>query len=277
MDPYAGFEPSVGEIRALRTFRIGPGGCLHSLFSDTPWQDGANVATCRRERENVTWHGAPDPACTCGFYAYGTARAATEYPHSRHVLAVVSCWGRVIAGTRGLRAERCRVEALWLSGAVPDALVAALRERYPSVAVYTDRDRMLAEHPLTPLDCYEAVPSRPRFPAARTLTIAALLAALLGVLPADWFGGKDAATLVWSCLAALFLVVALTRGWRKRDVAAYRQRLLSLAVVLWMLAPFAGLAGLLLLRLPLLELGAFLAVQHWQLYRAASRFPADIG
>ncbi len=46
MEAYAGFEPRVGEIRALRTFRIGPGGVLYPLFSNTPWSDGTNTARC---------------------------------------------------------------------------------------------------------------------------------------------------------------------------------------------------------------------------------------
>jgi hypothetical protein len=277
MDPYAGFEPQVGEIRALRSFRIGPGGGLHPLFSDQPWREGTNTAVCRRERETVVWHAAPDPDCTCGFYAYGSERATGEYPHSRHVLAVVACWGRVIAGTRGLRAEKCRVEALWLSTAVPEHLVDVVRERYPAVAIYRERAAMLAEHPPTALDCYDSVADQRRFRSGRWLSVAAVAAALAGVLPTAWLGGQSTAALVWGSLGALFLVLGLTRGWRGRDVAAYRQRLLSLAVVLWMLAPFAGLPGLFLLRLPLLELAMFLALQRFQLRRSAARFPADIG
>jgi hypothetical protein len=276
LDAYAGFEPLVGEIRALRSFRVGPGGGLHPLFSDQPWRDGANTAVCRREQRHPPWHGAPDPDCTCGFYAYGSERATAEYPHSRHVLAVVACWGRVIAGTRGLRAEYGRVEALWLSPTVPEELVARVRGRYPSVALYRDKDVMLAEHPATPLDCYDPAATG-RFRAGRWLPAAAALAAVVGVLPQGWLGGRHVAAAVWASVGLLFLVLAVTRGWRARDITAYRQRLVSLAVVLWMLAPFAGVLGLVLLRLPLLELAAFLLLQRWQLQRSANRFPAEIG
>lgn len=273
MDAYAGFEPQVGEIRALRSFRIGRSGGLHPLFSDAAWREGTNSAVCLRE--HPVWHDAPDSDCTCGFYAYGSEEATAEYPHGRHVLAVVACWGRVIAGTRGLRAERCRIEALWLSESVPPDLVDLVHTRYPSVALYTDRERMLAEHPLTPLDCYDAAAGgRLR---RRWLAVAALLAAALGALPSEWLGGRTTAELVWGSLAALFLVIGITRGWRGRDVTAYRQRLLSLAVVLWMLAPFAGVLGLFLLRLPLLELAAFLGLQRWQLHHGARTFPAEVG
>jgi hypothetical protein len=285
MDPYAGFEPQVGEIRALRTFRLGPGGVLYPLFVDEPWVDGANTASCRRARRDAgtgaacsSRHAAPDPNCTCGFYAYGSERAAGEYPQGRHVLAVVACWGRVIAGTRGLRAEFCRIEALWLSDAVPEELVGLVRDGYPSTAVYRDRARMLAQHPVTELDCYEAPAAPGRSLGERLLVAGALAAVVTGVLPAVWLGGPHWAALIWASLGAVFLIVALTRGWRgATDVAAHRQLLVSLAVVVWLLAPFAGPAGVVFLRLPLLELVVLMSIRHVGIVRAAGRFPAAIG
>ena len=121
MEAYAGFDPRVGEIRALRTFRIGPGGVLYPLFSNTPWSDGTNTARCRAggASDESAEHRAPEPDCTCGFYAYACEAAAAEYPNARHVLATVACWGRVIAGTRGIRAEHGRIEAIWMSETVP--------------------------------------------------------------------------------------------------------------------------------------------------------------
>lgn len=285
MDPYAGFEPQVGEIRALRTFRVGPGGVLYPLFSDAPWRDGPNTATCLRcpprtgtSADVLPPHPAPDPDCTCGFYAYGSEAAVGDYPHGRHVLAVVACWGRVIAGTRGLRAEQCRIEAVWLSDTVPEELVALVRDRYPSAAVYRDRARLLAAHPLTELDCYETPASPHRSRWTHVLAVAALAAVVTGTLPADWLGGPHPAAIIWGSLAAVFLVVATVRGWRRAaDPVAHRQRLISLSVALWMLAPFAGLVGLVLLRLPLLELAALVLIQRHRMVRAARRFPADIG
>ena len=286
MDPYAGFEPEVGEIRALRSFRIGPGGGLHPLFSDPPWRDGANIASCRRQDGGpmvrvlgtgaAPVHRAPDPDCTCGFYAYGTADAVDDYPHGRHVLAVIACWGRIIAGTRGLRAEQSRIEALWLSDAVPESLADLVRARYPSVVVYRDRARMLAEHPLTELDCYERPAVRSRWREGG-FAAAAVAAVGTGAVPAGWLGGPHPAAVIWGSLAVVFLVLAVIRGRRIGDVVGRRQRLISLSVVLWMLAPFAGVPGLVLLRLPLVELGALLLVQRRRMIRAAGQFPATIG
>ncbi|MGZ4567248.1 MAG: hypothetical protein ACXVFZ_10695 [Blastococcus sp.] len=285
MDPYAGFEPCVGEIRALRTFRVGPGGRLYPLFTDAPWQAGENTALCRLPRRPSTdirdvsaEHRAPDPECSCGFYAYGSEAAAAEYPHARHVLGVVTCWGRVIAGTRGLRAEHCRIEALWLSENVPADLSELVRASYPSAAVYRNRTRMLAEHPATPLDCYE-LDAHPRPSRGRLLLpVAALTALVVGALPRDWLGGPHEAAVVWSSIAALFVIIALAVGRRRpADPAAHRRRLLAVGVVVWSMAPFVGLPGLFLLRLPLLELGAVAVLQRRRFIRAARQFPARIG
>jgi hypothetical protein len=51
----------------------------------------------------------------------------------------------------------------------------------------------------------------------------------------------------------------------------------AFAVALWLLAPFAGAVGVLLLRLPLIQIAALLFVQRVLLARAASTFPAEVG
>jgi hypothetical protein len=279
MEPYAGFEPAVGEIRALRTFRVGPGGHLYSLFSDAPWREGENSADCRlRAADSLRQHPAPDPDCTCGFYAYGSAASAEEYPHARHVLGVVACWGRVIAGTRGLRAEHGRVEALWFSETVPADLVELVRGCYPSAAVFRDRAALLTEHPPTRLDCYDPEAQPRPIPGKRLLPVAALAAVVVGALPADWLGGPHPAAVVWSSIAAAFLLVALMVGGRRRaDPSAHRQRIIAVGVVVWIMAAFLGFSGLLLLRLPLLEVGAVAVLQRRRFMRAATQFPAPIG
>jgi hypothetical protein len=272
VEAYAGFEPQVGEIRALRTFRVGPGGWLYPLFSDAAWVEGTNTAACRLHVAGER-HDAPDPDCTCGFYAYGSLEAAAQYPFARNVLAVVACWGRVVAGTRGLRAEHCRVEALWLSGSVPDQLVAQVREHYPSVVILRDRGRLLSEHPLTHLDCYEEQGTRS---PARWLWPAAAAAVVLGAVPLDRLVGSRTAALLWAAVGGCFMLIALTRGGRAGD-AAGQQRLVSVAVALWMFAPLGGPLGLVMLRLPLVELAALALLRRQRMVRAAARFPAEIG
>jgi hypothetical protein len=277
VEPYAGFEPHVGEIRALRTFRIGAGGVLYPLFSDTPWDDGTNKARCRLIQAGVRApHAAPESTCTCGFYAYGSEEAAGEYPHAQYVLAVIACWGGVIAGTRGVRAEFGRVEAIWLSDEVPAELAGAVDRRYPAVAVYHDRPAMLAEHPPTELDCYE--PTVPRRGAGGRWLRGAIACAIgISAFPADWWaGGVDPRLASVAALGALVITALVMGRGGRTDLAARRRRLVLYAVALWVAAPFTGPVGTWALRIPLLQLALLIWLQRHQLRRAAGRFPAPI-
>ena len=274
MDPYGGFEPQVGQVRALRTFRIGPDGGLYPLFSNERWRDGPNTARC--SRKDSAPHRSPDPECTCGFYAYGAEQWVSEHPISRHVLAVVSCWGRIIAGTRGVRAEHSRIEALWLSAAVPADLVELIIRAHPSVTVHRDRSRMLAEHPLTELDCYEPAGRGGGRSAGRMWWAAAISAASLGVLPPDWLGGARSAAVLWTVLAVAFAMAALPVARRGRDVGCWGRRLLCLGTSMWLCASFLAPFGMALVRLPLLQAASLVGLQHMCVLLEARRIPADI-
>jgi hypothetical protein len=279
MDAYAGFEPAVGEIRAVRTFRVGPGGVLYPLFSNRAWTEGTNAAQCRVFRPDhaeSAAHAAPEPDCTCGFYAYSSALGAAEYPNAKHVLAVVACWGRVVAGTRGLRAEYARIEAIWVSNAVPAYLAEEMRNSYPSVAVYADKDTMLAEHPPTDLDCYEEPAPRRRTPMTVALWLAIAAALVMGVFPWQWLRDNQNARILWLVELAFFVLGAVVLGRKNADRAARRRSLLFLAVALWLVAPSAGTVGGLLLRIPLLQVGKVVVVQRIISARLATSFPADI-
>lgn len=140
----------VGEIRALRTFRLScDGSLLPVAHGSVPWSDGPNTARCARSD-----HTPAAPGCSCGFYAYGTLPAASRHVQARRVLAVVACWGRVIPGTLGLRAQHARIEALWVSPRAKSRYVALVRKRYPSVALYRSRQKMIRQHQPTHLDSY---------------------------------------------------------------------------------------------------------------------------
>jgi hypothetical protein len=281
MDGYSGFEPAVGEIRALRTFRIGPAGFLHPLFSKHAWTDGTNTAHCTARTGTFAApgppHHPPEPSCSCGFYAYASQAGLSEQPHGRHVLAVVACWGRVIAGTRGIRAEHSRIEAIWMSRAVPVELAAMVAARYRSAAFYTDRTRMLSEHPPTRLDCYEIDEPRDSVMTALTLRAVAVLALLVASLPTAWLAGTHHGYLIWAADLCLVLIGAAAFGRSRTKAEAKRQALRALAVVLWIVAPLAGPAGLILLRLPLGQIAGAIYLQRKLLEHAASRFPAEIG
>jgi hypothetical protein len=149
----------VGEIRALRTFRLSEYGYLNPVgyTAAGPWRDGPNTARCLGHS-----HTPAAPGCKCGFWAYGTYRAACDYAEARRLLAVVTCWGKVVPGTRGLRAQYARIEAIWLSGKIPRHFVQRLRRRYPSVTFYRSRRRMLRRNHPTLLASYEPEPKPQR-------------------------------------------------------------------------------------------------------------------
>ncbi len=279
MERFSGFEPQVGEIRALRTFRIGRDARLYPLFGSVAWTDGPNTATCRIPRSSRRGdpdHRVVDPACTCGFYAYADEEATAEYPHSRHVLAVVACWGRVVAGTRGLRTEHARVEAIWMSPTVPGDLAAGVVEQYPSAAVYAEKDDLLARHPLSELDCYERPTPRERTRSRIAMITAVLAAVILGLLPWHWLTRNHDALGLWAATLFGFVVAAVIFGGRLEAVARKRAVVCS-AAILWLLAPLAGPPGFYFLRLPVLQIAIVAYRQRRNIIRASNRFPADVG
>jgi hypothetical protein len=91
----------------------------HCIYSDVEM----HTLAAREGRDRC-----PLPECTCGYYAYydqqrhgGSFRVARSVP----LHGVVQVSGRVLMGTRGVRAEKMRIEALALHP--PDAYDADLR------------------------------------------------------------------------------------------------------------------------------------------------------
>lgn len=277
MRPFAGghappAEPLVGEIVGLRTFRVDESGLLLPLYSNLSWYDGTNTATCAPPTGDPghTDHAVPADDCECGFYAYGSVAAAGHHRNSRWVLAVVSCWGNVVAGTHGFRAEHARITAVWLHPNAPVWARRRVAQRYPTAAIYADRDAMLAEHPLTVLDCYERTPGRRLTPRLASATVGTVLLAL-GLLPEPVLRGSHVLWSVWlvttaavAAFAAWLLVGAHAPGHR---TAAY----LTAGVVAWLVAPLFGLAGW-LLRAPVLR-GAVVALGGYLVSLRPGYFP----
>jgi hypothetical protein len=279
MEIFDGFEPQVGDVRAVRTFRIASGGVLYPLFNDAAWSPGINSAVCRhlspvmQRGEN---HRVPAPDCTCGFYAYADELLAREYANARDVLAVVSCSGRVIAGTRGLRAQYARIDAIWMSPAVPAELAAMVETNYPDATVVADRNEMLSRFTPSVLDCYEpraAFTGTSHTRLVRAVLIGALVA---GQLPLRWLEVNHAVLVAWLLELCCLLRVMLHRRPSSEDAAGSGRRLIVVAALLWTVSPFAGTAGIFLLKLPLVLIAVFGVLQRRQLTRAARRFPADI-
>ena len=276
MRAFAGAEPLVGEVVGLRTFRVDESGLLLPLYSNRAWYDGTNTATCAPPTgdDPVTVHRVPDPACECGFYAYGTQRAASANRHARYVLAVVSCWGAVVAGTQGVRAEHARIDAIWLHPNVPAWTRRRVASRYPSARVYADRSAMLAEHPLSVLPCYAEGPER--HPARRAGAVGGVGALLtLGLVPAAILHRSAALWTLWlgvtvalGVLAAYLLVGTRARG---HLAAAW----ITAGVLAWVVAPQFGLAGW-LLRVPVLR-GLLVAAGGFLLTLWPGYFPVERG
>lgn len=153
-------EPMIGEVTALRSFRITDDGYLLPLTDaggHEPWPTETSSAKCNRKKP----HLAPDPHCTCGFYAYGN-RAWVEndglYAWSRLVLAAVHCSGRLVAGEKGLRGEKMRLVGCYVSKGIPSAVLDRLKENYPGVEFFTSRKALLSAHPETHLPTYIDAP-----------------------------------------------------------------------------------------------------------------------
>jgi len=136
---------------------------------------------------------------------------------------------------------------------------------------------MLANHPPTELDCYDPAGQGRCRPAGRLWWSAAITAALLGVLPADWLGGDRSAALLWLVLGVAFGVAALPIGRRGADVGCCGRRLLCVGTSMWLLAAFLGPFGMGLVRLPLLQAASIVGLQHMCVLLEARRIPADIG
>jgi hypothetical protein len=250
---FSGTEPLVGEVVGLRTFRVDDCGLLLPLYSGGAWYDGTNTAVCSPPTGHHPRgpHQVPADDCECGFYAYGSEAAAAQTRQARYVKAVVSCWGGVVAGTKGVRAEHARIDALWLSPRAPTWLRQRVATRYPSARIYADASAMLAEHPLTQLGCYHRPSVRHLAPSVIPALLGAAVLAL-GLLP---FGTLHANSTLWSLWLTVVGLTALLAGWLL--VGAHGAGHLAAAFVLagvlaWLLAPLFGWSGW-LLRVPVLR------------------------
>lgn len=230
-------EAMVGEVTALRSFRLTDDGYLLPLTDaggHEPWPTETHSAKCNRGKS----HPAPDPECTCGFYAYGNRSWVQEYgPYawSRLILAAVHCSGRLVAGEKGLRGERMRLKACYVNKTAPSEVMERLRENYPEVEFFTSRKALLKAYPETHLSTYLEAPKRPRLkPSFSILQVILALFAIpiLGINLVSIFSGSASfqgqlalllfAVLVWGPI--LIESVALLRtGMDPGSLAAMRR------------------------------------------------------
>lgn len=118
-----------GELRGYRAWQsdltkddLVPTGRLRAVNFSTIWNT-TQVAVCKKL---LLTH--PDPApkldCVCGLYAYYDCYETFDQHVSIRrgnpvapILGVVAASGKVILGTKGFRAQRMRILALWLPSA----------------------------------------------------------------------------------------------------------------------------------------------------------------
>jgi hypothetical protein len=198
----------VGDVRMVRTFRIGPAGQLYPVNSIDAWADGWNTARCGRGKT----HAPPGPNCRCGFYLYSDPAYALAQPPARQVMAAVATHGAMEIGSRGARASRARVEALWLGPRVSDQLAQAVRERYPTVTVFRDRTAMDQLFPLTHLDGFvkPRVSERTRRRLRPLMWTFLTTVVLLGCIPTRLTLTSPAGTALWLSLIVGSLAIMLT-------------------------------------------------------------------
>lgn len=188
-------EYVAGYVTGARAFGIDDDGFLTGVMFPQRWPQGVIEAQCWRvkapgcehERPVVKqWTGQaacgcdalPDPCgkspghprCLCGLYGYFDS--SSTYASPVRVSGVVAGWGRVLLGTRGFRAAKAAVLAIYLPPPTGPSVVDALRKgplaahlsgtyldnptrdriraNYPDLPVYTQLNRMLADFPPHP-------------------------------------------------------------------------------------------------------------------------------
>jgi hypothetical protein len=271
---FGGSEPLVGEVFGLRSFRVDESGLLLPLYSNDTWYDGRNTAQCvpPTGHHQHGGHRVPSEHCECGFYAYGTVEAAGHTRQMRYVQAVVACWGGLIAGTQGVRAQHARIVALWMNPAAPTWVRRRVATRYPSARLYADASVMLAEHPLSELPCY-AAPERRRACSRPLATAGGAAVLVVGLLPLPVLRHTD---LLWALWLAVTVAAGAVTAWLlvgARSAGHLAAAAVAAAVLAWLVAPALGLSGW-LLRLPLLR-GVAVAAGGYVLALWPRHFPVE--
>ena len=248
-------QPLVGEVVGLRSFRVDEAGRPRPLHSDTVWYDGPNTAVCTPPTgDRRLPHTVPDDGCECGFYAFGTREAAGRTRQMRYVQAVVSCWGGVVAGTRGVRAQYARIDALCLPPTPRRRSAVASRSATPR------RDCSPTPRPWWP-----SIRSarRPATAGGAAVPLAVGCARSgrgrgigdgpgFGVLPYSLLRSVQPLFELWLGVTVLAVVAS---GWPlvgSRGVGHRAAAYVVAGVAAWLVAPVFGLWGW-LLRLPLLR------------------------
>lgn len=117
-EPFTGPLVYRNSVTGYRLWFLKGNGRLRSKsWSDSDWAPGVNLAVCLRNL--VDPHDAPAPGCKCGFFAMVRRPELTELwdvrrkDHPSLILGMVKGSGNVIPGTKGWRAARAEILALY--------------------------------------------------------------------------------------------------------------------------------------------------------------------
>lgn len=162
--PQPTWEPQIGSLFGYRRFKVDSWNRIRP-WADIPyiWTPGENVAKCLKTAMYSTYslsfssssvprsapHRAPHHECDCGFYArfvYDDDVIEETWNLPTGVLGVIEAYGRAEVGTKGFRAEKAKIVALWLPGR-KQHLAERLPELYPDVAIYKTKAELFDAHP----------------------------------------------------------------------------------------------------------------------------------
>ena len=175
MSDYSGAEPPLipGTLRGYRSWNITglvstcPCGCGERMASEAgatllpvtyhtfAWVDGINVAVCGNGGPHQIPYVSPfgpEMECRCGFYA----KYRPEFIEGV-IRGVIEASGRIVLGTKGLRAEKARIIAAapndqWIFITSRDDVVDQLQKKYSSTKWFDTTATMLEEYPPQSVD-----------------------------------------------------------------------------------------------------------------------------
>lgn len=170
------YEFAMGSLQGLRSWNVDEKGRLVAASLGTVWRPGENVAECfavpycpryRSAPWSMTSTGEPapcsspdctgryhtaerhtfEPNCDCGFWAFS---AEDFYPHAT-VIGVIEAWGKTAIGSKGFRAEKAKILALYTGGKHGHRMRESLTERlavlYPDAMQFRGWKNLLAAYP----------------------------------------------------------------------------------------------------------------------------------
>lgn len=142
----------AGTFTGWRSWLIDREGNLNSSTASGVWPAAAALEmTCHVGGR----HTVPDPACSCGIYAFKTQQDLENSEYAQHgsVRGRVALWGRVLECEHGYRAQRAYPVQLWVAAELPIGVVDQLRTKYavPIVGTYPRDGRPDPPLPVPPI------------------------------------------------------------------------------------------------------------------------------